>query len=175
MDNYLHGYLLKKQELNDQDLLLVVFSQEGGRKGLVAKNFLKKNNLNNAGGLDYFNLNKYTILPGKNLSVLREFETLKFHETFRKNYRAYQEASWITAIIRRIVFDDHAEPKLFAVYQNCLELLDRGQKNSSVREYFFNEIIELLGIKPVGAVEINKHEFECLLSDYLGEKIVYKS
>lgn len=171
----MQGYLLKKQELSDQDLLIIIFSKEEGKKGIVAKNFLKKNMANSIGGLDYFNLNKYNVFSGKNLSILKEFEVLHYYENFRKNYLAYQEAARITAIISKIVFDEQADEKLFIVYQNCLNLLDRGQKKGSVREYFFSEIIHLLGIKPAGMTTINEQQFEFLLSDYLGAKIVYQS
>ena len=146
MENDL-GVVLRAVDYKDYDKILTVFCRKNGRVSIRAKaaKSLKSQNYACSQPL-CCGIYSYNVKDEK--GYLASCEIKKEYFSLAKNYEAYTVACAMIEITEKILMESYEYRRLFVLFINCLEALEKGLPPREVYTFFLVWITDILGIRP---------------------------
>ena len=143
----LRAIVLRRMNLGESDRILTVFSRELGKHRFVAKG-VRRPGSKLAGHSEPFMMTRLLVARTRGLPILTQAECITPYARFRQDERAIAVAGVMAERVESLLPEDEAAPRVFALIENCLELLDSATDPAKVQLIFDLLILSETGFRP---------------------------
>ena len=121
------GIVLHRVKHGETSLILTAFTREYGKLGLMAKGARAKSKLGAAAGLELLCEAQFVYYrkTGRDLQLLKEWNTLSAHSALREDFDRLTVASGIAELLARCVTEEDPHPDLYDYASATLNALDK--------------------------------------------------
>ncbi len=144
--------IIKKQNTNEYDQLIVCYTKEFGKITAIAKSILKPGSVQ-AMHLDVLNLVEFDLVGGSaswRMPIITGAQCEKPYRGIKNSLPAFAAASFIIEVLDKIIFDGEKDGELWKFVVGVLEKLEINPGN--LLPFFRNsqaELLKLLGYFPM--------------------------
>lgn len=161
-----NGFVVHKQDLNDFDILVTLFSQEHGLLKAVAQRAKKKPQL--LAQLELFQEAAFIINRTEALGVIYQVDPIAFLPGIRDSYDSYMLASHFTIVTRTLLPFDMPHAALYSIYRQYLFLLsDNAYNSKQICLDFYGDVLYAEGLA-IEKKPIAKARFRQIIYEYCG-------
>jgi len=161
------GIIIKKQNLNDLDRLLTVYSKDFGKLLIKAKS-VRKNQAKLKGHLELFLYSHLMIAPGKGFDIVTGAETIESFSGLHKNLPSLAGAYYLSELTDKLIAGPEKDEHIWNLLLNSFEELNQGKDIKNIVNDFEGKLLEYLGYgqqeNPLSFIEsmINERIKSCL-------------
>ncbi|MDO8513122.1 MAG: DNA repair protein RecO [bacterium] len=141
------GIVIRRRNINEADRMLTILTEEQGKVTVVAKGVRKT--LSRLGGhLELFNLVNFVLAKGRSMDIVTGAVVERQRGEIAIDLDKVARASRFAELIDILVHDKEEHRKLFWLFEDCLNYLDRSKGANLVDLYFFINTLSYLGYLP---------------------------
>lgn len=142
------GIVIKSTSLNDNDVILTIFSKERGKFQAVAKG-AKKTKSQFIGSTQLFCYTDFVYYRGKGLDYVNQTELIESFYKIRNDLETLAIATYIVEIVLHSLDKEQQEERLFNLLVYCLNLINKELKQPKLLLLAYQlKVIGLLGYAP---------------------------
>ncbi len=139
------GIVIRKNNLNDLDRLLTIYTKDYG-KILVKAKSVRKNQAKLKGHLELFLLTHLMIAPGKGFDIITGAETLENFSWLRKDLSSLAGAYYLSEITDKLIAGPERDANIWNLLLDSFEELNQKKENTkNIVSNFENKLLEFLG------------------------------
>ncbi len=151
------GIIIKKQNLNDLDRLLTIYTKDYG-KILVKAKSVRKNQAKLKGHLELFLLSHLVIAParrryassvaggpGRGFDIITGAETLENFSSLRKDLSSLAGGYYLAEIIDKLIAGPEKDENIWQLLLGSFESLNQKKDIKGVVNNYENRLLEFLG------------------------------
>ncbi len=113
------GFVIKKNDLLNDDRILQLFLKEHGKISCIAKG-AKKFSSRKSGNLELLNLCKFSLAEGKNLDVLTEVQLINPYGSLREKEKDVFFLFYLDELVTKMVYDGEISAEIYNVLEETL-------------------------------------------------------
>lgn len=139
--------VLRRRNLGESDRILTVFGREVGKHRLVAKG-VRRPGSKLAGHCEPFMLTNMMLARTRGLPILSQAEAQRAFPKLRTDEHRIAIASLMAERVDSLTGEDEAQPGIFELLVNALELLEQGADPDKVQIIFEQVLLREAGYRP---------------------------
>lgn len=143
------GFVIKRTSYREGDRIITLFTKELGKITVLAKG-VKKLTSRKRGGVEIFNLIKFSAVKSHTFDILTEVEVLKSYEPLRKSLKKVSVAYYFCEVINKLTQEGQKHESLFFIMEDYFASLESSKNLRALRLSFVAESLISLGFWPEG-------------------------
>jgi len=128
--------ILKRNDLNDNDGIVTLYTVEKGKINAVAKG-IKKNTSKLRGGLQEFSISDITLVKGKNMPIIINTEAKEAFLSIRYDLLKMSYAAFCVDFLDKILPQEEKDEEIYQLLCDTLHLIDNGYAWTSSNRFVF--------------------------------------
>ncbi len=144
------GFILKKEERGEADLLFTVYTKDFGKIEVLGK-AIRKTSSKLRSGTEIFYLSEIEFVQGKVYKTLTDAFLIEKFRNIRTDLKKLRIAHKISVISDELIKEQEADGRIWRLFQDVFEKLDNWKNKESLEiiyYYFFWNLVSLLGYQP---------------------------
>lgn len=140
--------VLKRQDLRESDQFITLFTDESGKREVLARGIKKITSKLSAYVLPFFILETECV-PAKEMDLLITAQPYQTFRTIPQDFEKMSVVSYCLALVDSLTVLKHPEPRIFSLLASFLQACDEPIKNSEILVASFSvKLLALLGWQP---------------------------
>lgn len=141
--------VLSRQDVREYDQIVSLYTQEEGRRDLLAKG-IKKIISKNAAHLEPFSVIEVGIAKGKEMDVVTSVRIEEYFPRIRKEYYKSMVSLWMTQFVKQMFTSPERDERVFSLLVSWLESIEVQEKISPyMMDALVLRALGYLGFSPV--------------------------
>ena len=112
--------ILKKQDVNEYDQLVICYTEELGKVTAIAKGILRPKSIQSM-HLDLFNLVEFELVAGRAMPIITGAQAEELHLKLKKNLKCLAVAYSFADAADKIFFEHQKDVKLWNFFDSLLK------------------------------------------------------
>ncbi len=136
--------IIKRNNLNDLDRLLTIYSKDFGKLLLKGKS-IRKNQAKLKGHLELFLCSHLMIAPGRGFDIITGAETIESFPHIHNDLKLLSIAHYFSELTDKLIVGQEKDENIWNLLCNSFKELDQGRNSKNIINNFENKLIEFLG------------------------------
>lgn len=141
------GFVIGRRRFGEADRIIVLFTKDFGKLALVAKG-VRRLKSRKRGGLEIFNLIKFSGAHGRSLDILTEVEVVDGFGEVRSNLKRVSVGYFFCEVVGKLTRDEERNGELYRILQEYFEKLKTVKNLKQLRFDFIKKVLVTLGFWP---------------------------
>jgi len=144
------GFILKKEERGEADLLFTVYTKDFGKIGVLGK-AIRKISSKLRPGVEIFCLSEIEFVQGKAYKTLTDAILINKFENIRTDLKKLRIAYKVSEILDDLIKEQESDIRVWWLLKEVFGKLDNWKNKESleiIHYYFFWNLVSLLGYQP---------------------------
>ncbi len=138
------GIIIKRNNLNDIDRLLTVYSKDFGKILIKAKS-VRKNQSKLKGHLELFLYSHLMIAPGRGFDIVTGAETIENFSRLRNDLSCLTAAYYLSNLTDKLIIGPEKDENVWHLLFSSFRELDKGKEIKNTVSNFEKNILGYLG------------------------------
>ena len=138
------GIIIKKNNLNDLDRLLTIYSKDFGKIVVKAKS-VRKNQAKLKGHLELFLYSHLMIAPGKGFDIITGAETVESFSHLHNHLPSLAGGYYLSELTDKLIVGPEKDEHIWNLLCNSFEKLNQKENIKDITNNFENKLLECLG------------------------------
>ena len=136
--------IIKRNNLNDLDRLLTVYSKDFGKILLKGKS-VRKNQAKLKGHLELFLCSHLMIAPGRGFDIITGAETIESFPNLHQDLKSLSIAHYFSELTDKLITGQEKDENIWSLLLSSFKKINQKKDFKDVTNNFENKLLEFLG------------------------------